>query len=519
MRQPYLAAILGFIFTIWIHPQLAAKVQHGEMRGDSELAQRIFAAERRTIADISKREPLFETYLQSLDPEARGTTVLDDAYFLGRLALNVDSTKVVRLQTLAFGAKRQSHRIRVNTGDYWPLYPDGYVDMLFVDLGGFDEDNYVLTYKNVDFVGDEMCLRIAVRPRDPTSSGRFSGEIWVQSTSFRITRIAGTFSPKKPGVLSTYFNPGGISRLGLYLHFESWRQQVSPGVWVPSYTYFDEQRMWNEDRLTTSFRLRGHIWVWDYRYEPSTPNRAANLLGELESSGLLASPGPIELSLNQIINEILLANGLQDFGIRSRVFLTTPVELFSVDRTVLISRGLLNLVPDKLSLAGLMARQIAQIVLRQSQLPTTTAAVFDRQPASDFPGLEFQYTSGDESERVGDKARELSQRSPYSDSTKLADTFLLELARRSPQIPSLSKSHFGPLLLGRASLRTEASDAAGTGGRTSDEFVLELRGEYGINSWQNEVVLLEKSLQDQPADLIAPGRSLAPSPDVREHTD
>ena len=134
-------------------------------------------------------------------------------------------------------------------------------------------------------------------------------------------------------------------------------------MWLPSYTYFDEQRMWNEGRLTTSFRLRGHIWVWDYRHEQA-PDRAANHLSELENSGLLAFPGPIELSLDQIIREILLANGLQESDVRSRLLLTTPVELFSIDRTLFISRGLLNLVPDKLTLAGLMAREISSVGLR-----------------------------------------------------------------------------------------------------------------------------------------------------------
>jgi len=510
MRPPYLIAVLALIFGTWIHSAAAIQVENGEMDGHSELAQKIFMAERRTIAEISKRQPLIETYLQSLDPEARSESVLDDAYFLGRLALSVDSSQPGRLQKVVFGASPQSRRVRVNTGDHWPVYPDGYVDMLFVDLGGFDEENYVLSYKGVDFAGSEMWLRIAVRPRNSRSSGRFLGEIWVQNTSFRITRIAGAFSPKNLEAISKYFNPGGISRLGLYLHFESWRQQVSPGVWLPSYTYFDEQRMWNEGRLTTSFRLRGHIWVWDYRHEQQGRDGAANVLSELENSGLLASCGPIELSLDQIIREILLANGLQESDIRSRVLLTTPVELFNVDRTVFISRGLLNLLPDKLTLAGLIAREIAKILLGQSQAPTITARVFDGNRSTDFAGFGFQYADIDRV-TARDQARRLLAMTPYANSTDLVDTFLLKLARSSPQIPHLSKSHFGPVMFDAAAFRAKISARTVPG--TSDEFALELRGEYGINSWQNGVVLIGKSPQPQPANSIAPGQSPSASPD------
>ena len=71
---------------------------------DSQLAQRIFAGEQITIAQVSKRTPILEAYVQSLDPEIRPEAVLDDAYFLGKLGLNVDSPNIARFQALAFGA-------------------------------------------------------------------------------------------------------------------------------------------------------------------------------------------------------------------------------------------------------------------------------------------------------------------------------------------------------------------------------------------------------------------------------
>jgi len=58
MRPPYLIAVLALIFGTWIHSAAAIQVENGEMDGHSELAQKIFMAERRTIAEISKRQPL-----------------------------------------------------------------------------------------------------------------------------------------------------------------------------------------------------------------------------------------------------------------------------------------------------------------------------------------------------------------------------------------------------------------------------------------------------------------------------
>jgi hypothetical protein len=321
----------------------------GEVVGLSskQLAQRIFTGEQISIAQFSKREPIVESYVQSLDPEVSPEAVVDDAYFLGRVSLNPDAPHQGRVQPFAFGASERSRHIRVNTGDRWPLYPDGYVDMLFVDISDFDKDHYDLTYQGDQALGDKEYLRMAVQPLDGKVSGRFVGNIWVDITSFRIVRIVGTFSPKRLSPFSKYFNASGISRLGLYFHFDCWRQEVSPGAWVPASTSFDEQRMWNAGDLTTSFHLRGQTWVWSYQtLEPEARKASADPLAELKSSGLLASPGKVEDSLNRIVKEIQLANGIEGPAIDCRVLLTTPAEVFSLGNTLLISRGLLNLVPD-----------------------------------------------------------------------------------------------------------------------------------------------------------------------------
>jgi hypothetical protein len=484
---------------------------------DSHLAQRIFEGEQKAIAQVAKRQPIFEAYVQSLDPERGPEPSVDDAYFLGKLSLNPDAVRVGSPLRLAFGSTPESRRIRVNTGDRWPLYPDGYVDMLFVDVGDFDQDHYELTNESRDEVGGKPSLRFAVRPLHPESSGRFVGEIWVDPINFRIIRIAGTFSPKKLGRLSKYFNPGGISRVGLYFHFDSWRQEVSPGLWLPSYTFFDEQRHFSEGDLTTSFHLRGNIWVWSY--QPPEPSFATGSLGELETSGLLASPGKVEQTLTTIIQEIQTANGLAQPEITCRVALTTPAEVFSIDNTVVISRGLLNLLPDRLTLAGLLAREVAHILLGHSHRNAASPVhVFEETRRADFQGFGMYYSAGEETFAL-QKARSLLKRTAYSGALNQVENFLLQLDQHSPQIRHLVLPAFGPALVDRASLGAIRSVCAAN---EKSSVTLELRGQYGVNSWQNEIVAMgeqniaEVSNEITPADLLNPLSILvAPRPQPR----
>ncbi|MGC2195994.1 MAG: M48 family metalloprotease [Terriglobales bacterium] len=511
MRQNICRILITLLFASWTQLQAVPVAQteaEAAAWSNLQLARRIFAGEQMTIAQVSKREPIMESYVQSLDPEQHPESVLDDAYFLGRVALDVDSARLGRLQRLAFGASENSRRIRVNTGDRWPLYPEGYVDMLFVDLGDFDKDHYQLSYQGADTLAGKKCLRVRVHPLDPKTSGRFVGEIWVDSASFRIVRIAGTFSPKRLGFFSKYFNASGISRLGLYFHFESWRQEVSPGVWLPSYTYFDEQRMWNTGRLTTSFHLRGHVWVWNYQTaESRTSSSPTGPFGELEVSGLLASPGKVEESLNQMVEEIRSASGIAGPGITCRVLLTTPVEVFSIDHTVLLSRGLLNIVPDKSTLAGLVAREIAHIVLGHSrQWSTAQSSVFDMHRTSDFPGLGLAHAA-DEEASASNLMRMLLKDTHYADSVAQVVGFLAGLAIHSSQTPHLTSPSFGPGLPEQAVVQAMASHAIADSARASKRLTLELRGEYGINSWENQIVALgTQPLVEEPAAVV-PGRA------------
>ncbi|MEO8594578.1 MAG: hypothetical protein ABI759_14775 [Candidatus Solibacter sp.] len=100
-----------------------------------------------------------------------------------------------------------------------------------------------------------------------------------------------------------------------------------------------------------------------------------NILDRLEKAGLLAMPGPVDDVLNTVVNN-LIASGTLGIEARCRVLLTTPLETFSVGQTIVISRGLLDVLPDEASLATALAAELAHIALGQRN--DTHFAFFDR---------------------------------------------------------------------------------------------------------------------------------------------
>ena len=67
------------------------------------------------------------------------------------------------------------------------------------------------------------CLVIDVQPKPEAPAGRFQGRIWVEDNEYSIVRFNGTYC-RAP-------------RNNFYLHFDSWRLNLKPGLWLPAYIY------------------------------------------------------------------------------------------------------------------------------------------------------------------------------------------------------------------------------------------------------------------------------------------
>src|SRR5215469_8847565 len=86
----------------------------------------------------------------------------------------------------------------------------------------------------------------------------------------------------------------------------------------------------------------------------------------LQVGGLMAPDGEVDRILETVVNNLLITNNLDLAGVRCRVLLTTPLESFVVGRTIVVSRGLLDVLPDEATLAAVLAHELSHIVLRPS---------------------------------------------------------------------------------------------------------------------------------------------------------
>ena len=80
--------------------------------------------------------------------------------------------------------------------------------------------------------------------------------------------------------------------------------------------------------------------------------------------GLLAPPGEVDKILCTVVNNLLVTNNIDLQGdVHCRVLLTAPLESFTIGHTIVMSRGLLDVLPDEASLAMVLAHELSHIVL------------------------------------------------------------------------------------------------------------------------------------------------------------
>src|SRR5450755_2252758 len=198
----------------------------GTAKTMDEVVDRIITNENRLNNQISQYQPLVETYIQNLRPDKDlGYTPAGDKYFLGRAQFS----KGVELVSLSdTGGKGK--KVFTGIGNFFSFamqyLPDGFLQMIFIDTNGFDKQHYKFDYVKREFLGEVRCLVFDVTPLPKSGKGRFLGRIWVEDQDYNIVRFNGAYSG------------GGHS--SWYFHFDSWRTNVQPGLWLPSFVYSEE---------------------------------------------------------------------------------------------------------------------------------------------------------------------------------------------------------------------------------------------------------------------------------------
>jgi hypothetical protein len=218
-----------------------------------------------------------------------------------------------------------------------------------------------------------------------------------------------------------------------------------------------------------------------------------NAVDRLQKIGLLAPSGDVDKVLCTVVNNLLVTNNIDLQGdVGCRVFLTAPLESFTIGHTIVMSRGLLDVLPDEASLAMVLAHELSHIVLGHRL--DTSMAFNDKMlfPDEDsFQRLDFKRNATDE-EAADAKALELLKNSPYKDKLGNAGLFLKALQQKGPELPNLIRPHLGNSMAAGKSIRmsTLLTSAPELDAKRLDQIAaLPLGGRIKLDPWSDQVEL------------------------------
>ena len=424
--------------------------------------------ERGVLQALQQRTPVVETYIQDFKPDTQLSAVpTEDHYFLGR----VDFGKVIednRYQQA--GAKKNALKgsvMFVNglTKAFKIEYvAQGFVQMLLLDANHFDRQHYDFVFVRREFLGDTRTDLFDVTPKSGSGTGRFIGRVWIEDTSGNIVRFSGTYTS----------NNGHQ----VYYHFDSWRTNVQPGLWLPTAVYAEEHGPGAGPDQAGFFRAQTWIWGYSLRQPASTTDNAtvkidavsdqsesaqdvsplqasrmwsqqaeSNILDRLFQAGLLAAPSNFDKVLEQVTNNLILTNNVSlPEPVHCRVLLTYPLESLTIGNTIVLSKGLIDTLPYESDLAAVLSFQLAHLVLGHKV--DTEFAFPDNLMFADQATIRRVplHHSDAENQAAAKKAIQLLGNSPYKDKLADAGLYYKLLLARSKALPSLMQPKLGDSL-------------------------------------------------------------------------
>jgi len=471
----------------------------------------LIAREHDEVATIRRFSPLIETYIQDMKTDKEmGAIPVRDHYFLGQADLSkgiVDNSMLGARKGKFDAFNPLSHMSGLFTSSY---VPEGFLQMIYIDTNGFDRQHYQFDYVRREFLGEVRCVVFDITPLPKSGKGRFKGRVWADDQTFTIVRFNGVYTPI-----------AGINAFNL--HFDSWRLNVQPGLWLPAYIYSQESDL--RDFFGGDIRFKSQTRLWGYNLKnvgrqeefsemtiesPTIQDQAAqsqdrspieaqrewqhvaeiNVLDRLQRIGLLAPPGEVDKVLETVVNNLEVTNNLDvQPEVHCRVLLTGTLEMFSIGHTIVLSRGLLDVLPDEASLATMLAQELADIIVTK---PSTDQWGFnDTTNVTTTEALaHFSFKdSPAQIQMANDKALELLKNSPYKDKLASAGLFLKQLDAQSKNLPALINPHLG----NRVSLSSSLLSAAPTLDPTKIDQIsaLPVGARIKLDPWGDHVELVK----------------------------
>ena len=440
----------------------------------SALVEKAIAREKVVIKNIQERTPLMEMYLQNMRPDEHLYQVpTSDFYSLNR----VDFHKTFTDKAYASRSDSKHGFFKGSKGafaaigkalhlDKETFNVDGFTDMMFIDPSGFDQQHYVFSYVRREFLGTVRTWEFDVQPK-VKGYGRFYGRVWIEDQDGNVVRFNGTYTESQSEDNSKEF-----------FHFDSWRMNMQPDLWLPVGVYVEEsQRI--EGGKQVGLRAQVHFWGYSLTLptresenvsvqvegavdqsadsQDETPLQATrqwvsqaenNVIDRLVQAGLLAPPSDFDKTLEQIVVNLAVPNNLNfPDPIHCRILLTTTVEATTIGNTILISKGLIDTLPNEESIAAVVALELAHVALGHHI--DTRYAFNDRllfPDESSFQRIKMNHTDPDNAE-ASKRANEYLQNSMYKDRVGNAGLYFVQLQDLGKELKQLNSPKLGDSML------------------------------------------------------------------------
>ena len=443
------------------------------------LVQRAIAQEKVLIKNIQLRTPLVETYIQDTRPDVKLYEVpVDDQYMLSRVDFGKGffdksyTPKAEVKRSFFKGSLASISGLTKALGlERFTYNPNGFMQMMFLDPSGFDQQHYVFSFVRREFLGTVRTWVFDVHPKtDVKGMGRFYGRIWVEDEGGNVVRFNGTYTGPSTEDASKY-----------YFHFDSWRMTVQPGIWLPVAVYVEETQR-TEANKSVGLKAQTHFWGYSLKLptrdsenvsvkvdeavdksddsQDVSPLQASrmwitqaenNVIDRLVEAGLVAplDPGGYEQKiLDQIVINLVVPNNLAFTDqVHCRVLLTDTVEATTVGNTILLSKGLLDSLPSEEAIASVIAMELAHIAMGHHI--DTRYAFNDRllfPDESTFQRIDMNHSDVDNA-AAAKRGMEYLEASMYKDRLPTAGLYYVQLTERAKVLKALNTPKLGDSLL------------------------------------------------------------------------
>jgi len=467
------------------------KVEQDTMPGrkltpaQNALIDKAIGREKEVIKVVKERAPLVETYIQNMKPDALLLQVPDsDEHHLARVdfgkIINDDAYKdykgnfEAKKSKLSFFKNSFSALGGISSSLRLTFHESGFVQMVLMDSKDFDREHYSFTFVRNDFLGN---IPTAVFDVSPISGkrefGRFFGRIWVETHDGNVVRFNGDFA-------------GSIETMKEFYHFDSWRTNVQPNLWLPTSFYVEESDPRSPEN-TLRFKAINYVWGYALRVPPTDAENTSlsvvnaqdvsndapdvsplgaqrewqqqaedNVIERLFQAGLLDAPSDFDKTLEALANNILVYNNIQvSRHIRVRTLLTEPLESLAVGNTIILSKSLIDTTSvmttdgaqQEGNLDALLAFQLAHIILDHRL--DTKYAFSDRllfPSTSVFERIPMHHTDID-NEAAAKKAMDLMNAKELAGKEQYFGLYLEQLQQRLKGLTALNTPVIGDALI------------------------------------------------------------------------